>query len=165
MKKNLFCSFLAGLFLSAVAIAQSSETSQNAAASRFTIRQQIGKTENPTQDKSDLFEIQGLGGTTFTASNTYDGGMNSYKHSLLVTVTLIPLNKAGNNDFRVVFYSDPTGIPQAASYNGGVLNIYYPISFYEGIKEKLEQSLAIKKKIQVKVIQTTTGYREGSLIF
>jgi hypothetical protein len=165
MKKNLACTLLIMLFFADPLMAQNSETTQNAAASRFTTRQQVPKTENPAQDKTDQFEIQGLGGTTFTASNTYDGGMNSFKHSLLVTVTLVPINKVGTNNFQIVFYSESAGIPQAASYNGGILNVYYPISFYEGIKEKLEQSIAAKKKIFVKVIQTTTGYREGSLIF
>jgi hypothetical protein len=78
---------------------------------------------------------------------------------------LVPVLKTGNSSFQLVFYSDPTGLPQAASYKEGFLNIYYPISFYDGIREKLEQAIANKKKVYVKVVQKTNGYREGSLIF
>ena len=119
---------------------------------------------NPSQEKTDQFEIQSLGGTTFTASNTTDGSTNSYKHSLQIIVGLIPANKSGNNNFQLNFYSSADNIQQAATYNDGTLNIYYPVTVYDAIRTKLEQAFAARKKVMVKVIQKPNGYREGTLI-
>ena len=122
------------------------------------------KVHNPDQDKTDLFEIQSIGTTTFTASNTVDGTTNSYKHSLQIVMVLIPVNKAVNNNFQLNFYSPGDNIQQAATYADGALNIYYPMAVYEDIRIKLEQAIATKKKVTVKVVQKTDGYREGTLV-
>jgi len=119
---------------------------------------------NPTNDKTDQFEIQGIGGTTFTASNTSDGTAESYKHSLQIVVALTPANKTGNSNYQLIFYSPNDNMQQAATYNDGILNIYYPVAVYDDIKTKLEQAFAARKKVMVKVIQKTNGYREGTLI-
>lgn len=161
--KKYFFSFLCIAFLSSVSVsAQDSET----IISRVKPQgQQIFKVyNNPTRDKTDQFEIQGLGGTTFTTSNTIDGTANSYKHSLQIIVALTPVNKTGNNNFQLIFYSPNDNIQQAATYNDGTLNIYFPVAVYDDIKTKLEQSFAARKKVTVKVIQKTNGYREGTLI-
>ncbi|HQW44946.1 MAG: hypothetical protein IPP02_06315 [Chitinophagaceae bacterium] len=122
------------------------------------------KIYNPTEDKTDLFDIQGIGGTTFTVSNTADGSTNSYKHSLQVVIKLIPANKTGNNNFQLNFYSPNENIQQAATYADGTLNIYYPVAIYEDIRTRLEQAFTAKRKVTVKVIQKTNGYREATLV-
>ena len=119
---------------------------------------------NPTQEKTDQFEISGVGGTTFTASNTADGTINSYKHSLQIVVALIPANKTGNNNFQLNFYSPTDNVQQAATYFDGTLNIYYPVTVYDDIRTKLEQAFAAKKKVTVKVVQKPNGYREGTIV-
>ena len=103
------------------------------------------KIYNPTEDKTDLFDIQGIGGTTFTVSN-------------------IPANKTGNNNFQLNFYSPNENIQQAATYADGTLNIYYPVAIYEDIRTRLEQAFTAKRKVTVKVIQKTNGYREATLV-
>jgi hypothetical protein len=118
---------------------------------------------NPSQDKTDLFEITGIGNVIYTTSNVADATANSYKHSLKITIELFTTkNKTGN--YQLIFSSPEEKIPYSASFVNDMLNIYYPLSVYEGIREKLDQAFAAKKKVQIKVIQKTNGYREGTLI-
>lgn len=115
-------------------------------------------------DKTDLVEISGLGGATFTVANTNDGSPDAFKHSLRITLSLVPASgKQGT--YELIFYPPTENIQLSAMYTDGLLKIYYPISLYQGIKEKLDQSFAARKKVTVKVIQRTNGYREGSIIF
>jgi hypothetical protein len=117
------------------------------------------------KDKIEEFEIAALGTTSFRTSNVMDGSVNSYSHSLLVQVALVPVSKNSVNGINLVFYSPNDNISQAASYKDGYLNIYYPVALYQGLREKLEQAMAAKKKITVKTIQKKDGYREGTLAF
>ena len=162
MKKHFFYALCIALSGTISVSAQESET----ISTRIKpMGQQIFKIyNNPTQDKTDQFEILGLSATTFTSSNTIDGTANSYKHSLQIVVVLTPANKTGNSNFQLIFYSPNDNIQQAATYNDGLLNIYYPVAVYDDIKTKLEQAFTARKKVTVKVIQKTNGYREGTLI-
>jgi len=122
------------------------------------------KAQNPAQDKTDIFEITGTSGATFTASNISDGTSNSYRHSLRITLALATKENKGGN-INLVFYTEGESMPYAAASENGALNIYYPRSMYESIKEKLDQSVITKKRVQLKVIQKADGFREGTLIF
>ena len=118
---------------------------------------------NPSQDKADIIEITGMGNVVYTTSNVADATANSYKHSIKITIELFTAkNKTGS--YQLTFCSPETKNPYAASFGNDELSIYFPLSVYEGIREKLELSLAAKKKIQIKVIQKVNGYREGILI-
>ena len=167
MKKYFFYVFCPFLFIPVTVSAQN-ETNSRVSSPDAVLSQRVFKVyNNPDRDKTDQIEIQGLGGVTFTTSNTADGTTNSYKHSPEINLTLIPVKggTSGTSSIQLIFYSPVENIQQAASSNTGVLSIYYPLSMYDGIKEKLDQSIAAKKKIVVKVTQRTNGYREGSLIF
>jgi|CXWL01.1.fsa_nt_gi hypothetical protein len=164
MKKYFFYSFCIALLGPFMASAQPNETSPTKFLTDGSGERVFKVYNNPLQDKTDQFDIQGLGGTTFTASNTSDGTKDSYRHSLQIVLTLIPANKAGNNNFRLIFYSPNDNIQQAAAYSDGTLSIYFPEAVYEDIKSKLEQAFAARKKVAVKVIQKPDGYREGTLI-
>ena len=113
MKKHFFYALCIALSGTISVSAQESET----ISTRIKpMGQQIFKIyNNPTQDKTDQFEILGLGGTTFTSSNTIDGTANSYKHSLQIVVVLTPANKTGNSNFQLIFYSPNDNIQQAAT--------------------------------------------------
>ncbi len=163
MKKHFFYALCIALSGTISVSAQESET----ISTRIKpMGQQVFKVyNNPTQDKADQFDIQGIGGTTFTSSNTIDGTANSYKHSLQIVVALTPVNKTGNSNFQLIFYSPSDNIQQAATYKDSDLKIFYPVAVYDDIKSKLEQAFAARKKVTVKVIQKTNGYREGTLIF
>ena len=122
----------------------------------------IFKAEMPTADKTELFEVTGTGGAIFSASNKSDGSPSSYDHNLKVTISLVTNKKPGT--YNLVFYSGGD-IKYAATYNNSELNVYYPIEWYESITKKLEQAFAARKKVQLRVVQNTDGYREGTLIF
>ncbi len=163
MLKNLSTTVLLAVF-TFTAMSQKSETDPNVISGDAGFSKRIFKSQNPPVDKSDVLEVKGLSGTSFSVSNTADGSSNSYKHALRITVGLqMSDNKQGN--FELVFYSASEGIPYAVVQQAGVTSIYYPVSTYEGIKEKLEQAFAARRKVQLKVIQKTNGYREGTLLF
>jgi hypothetical protein len=174
MKKHLFFTVCAVMLVSFFAVAQ---TDKELTVSRevkdpgliipgsgpVANRTQF-KVRNPSEDKTEVFDVTGTGGAVFASSNTADGTANSFKHSLRINLALIVANSKGNN-FQLVFYSESENIPFAASAENGMFSVYYPMSMYESIKQKLDQYLASKKKIQLKVIQKTNGYREGTLTF
>lgn len=118
---------------------------------------------NPKQDETHEFEISGAGTTVFSTSNVADGTVNTYKHNQQITVSLVPSDKS-KGEFHVIFYSDPKEVPQTANYTDKKVAVYYPIQLYESIKEKLDQAFSARKKVYVKVVQKTNGFREGSLI-
>ncbi len=160
MKKKLFMTLGTLCLLSVVAIAQSTfEPATNNTRAMY-------KAQNPATDMIEMFDVTGTTGATFTTSNISDGTSNSYKHSLRITLPLQTKtkdNKTGT--VNLVFYTEGEQMPYAAANANGALNVYYPRSMYESIKEKLDQYLLAKKKIQLKVTQKADGYREGSLTF
>jgi len=165
MRKLIFSSICVFVFGALSVSAQPTENTNSSSTKTPVVGERVFKIYNaPTKDVTEQFEISGIGTTTFQASNIADGTINSYKHNMQIKMTLIPV-KTGNNNFQLIFYQEYEHIQQAATYADGVLNIYYPIAMYEGIKQKLDQYLAAKKKVFVKVVQLTNGYREGTLIF
>ncbi|HYC40131.1 MAG TPA: hypothetical protein VEB63_06540 [Chitinophagaceae bacterium] len=119
---------------------------------------------NVTGDESETLNVTGIGGSVFTVSNQADGTDKSYDHNLRVVLSL---NLAENKTekYQLVFYSEGEKLPFAVASEISTFSVYYPISMYESIRQKLEQSLAARKKVQLKVIRKADGYREGTLIF
>lgn len=164
MKKN-FVFLLAGLLLLPfLSQAQNADTDPNVIKTDRGLSKRIFKNQNPPEDKTEIIDIIGAGSAAFSASNTADGSSSSYNHSLRITIGLTtPANVKGT--YQLVFYSVQENIPYAAAAQDGVMTVYYPISMYEGIKQRLDQSFAARKKVQLKVVQKTNGYREGTLMF
>lgn len=122
------------------------------------------KARQPQEDKVETIDVSGLGQTTYTVSNMVDGSVKSYDHALRIVVSLNTLG-GKTSSCQLVFYSAADKIQQAATFDNGQISIYYPVSVYESIRVRLEQALTARKKVQIKVTQKTTGYREGVLIF
>src|SRR5687767_8540083 len=97
------------LIVFSVFISKASAQENLPAVDKSAYKQRAFKVYNPPVDKTDQFEIVGIGGTTFTASNTADGSSNSFDHAVLVVVTLNAV-KPGNDVFRLNFYSNPNHI-------------------------------------------------------
>lgn len=125
----------------------------------------VATTPTIVKDKDDMIEISGITGTVFTSYNNYDGSPASYNQLLQISIGLLPVMPGGSYNFSLIFYSPADKISQAAYYDQGVLNIFYPLAMYGDIKDKISQSLHDNKKIYVRVIQKIDGYREGSIIF
>jgi hypothetical protein len=122
------------------------------------------KARQPTEDKSEIYDVTGIGQTTYLASNTMDGTIASYEHSIRIQVGLTTPAAKGMN-CQLIFYGPNEKVQQAVSSDNGAVSIYYPIAVYESMRSRLEQALAARKKIQVKVALKTNGYREGVLVF
>ena len=159
---------LAGSLLAVAAFCQSSETVDVATQSKSMMdkinSKATFKTQNPKADKTDMLTVTGIGSVSFATSNTADGTSNSYYHSQRITM---PLQVSSSKPINVslIFYSSGDKIPYAATSGDEGVNVYYPISLYEEIKQRLEQSLSAKKKVQLKVTQKTDGFREAVLLF
>ncbi|MBI3139916.1 MAG: hypothetical protein HYZ15_15165 [Sphingobacteriales bacterium] len=164
MKKQLIAMMAVAGFLTVEANGQQFEKDPNVIQSGGVYKKREFKTEMPAADKADTWEVKGISGVSFAASNTADGSNNSFKHALRITVNLVMSDvKAGN--YQLVFYSEGENIPYAVSRLDGVVAIYYPVAVYNDIREKLEQAFATRRKVQIKVSEKTTGYREGVLVF
>ncbi len=161
MKKHFIVTLVSVLCFSFVLTAQN-DADPNVIMNEKPMKRMF-KPKNPVEDKTDLFDVSGLGGTVFTASNKSDGTTNSYNHTQKITLSLILANSKSQN-FQLVFYSREEETPYAAEETGGIVSVYFPISMYDEIKQKLDQSITARKKVQVKVIQKKDGYREGTLI-
>ena len=164
MNKQWF--LLIGLSISTLALAQKAEVDMNAPGviTDASLQKRAFKAAQPNEDKSETWEVTGLGQTTYTASNVMDGSVSSFQHSLRIVVGLVtPAYK--NGSYQLVFYGADEKIQQAASVENGLVSLYYPVAAYESMRSRLEQALAARKKVQVKTTQKTNGYREGVLVF
>jgi len=164
MKKNFVFLLASLLWLPFLSQAQNADTDPNVIKTDRGLSKRIFKNQNPPEDKTEIIDIIGAGSATFSVSNTADGSSSSYNHSMKITIGLTtPANI--KSTYQLVFYSASENIPYAATTLDGVMTVYYPISMYEGIKQRLDQSFAARKKVQLKVVQKTNGYREGTLMF
>lgn len=165
MKKYVMVTVCGLLFFTAVGSAQSSAFGTE--VSNQDIERKV-KTEGGkyviTEDKMDNIDVTGVGGSTFKTANNYDGTGKSMDHSVRISVVLQTNAKAGSN-FELVFYSSNEIVPFSAGTAGNTTYIFYPIELYDNIMKKLEQSITARKRIQLKVTQRVTGYREGTLVF
>jgi hypothetical protein len=167
MNKRLLFLVIGSLFAVA-AFCQSSETIDGATQSKAMMEKINSrasfKVHNPQQDKTDMLIVTGIGSVSFATSNTSDGTSNSYYHSQRITMPL-QVSSVKPVNVSLIFYSSGDKIPYAATSGDEGVNVYYPINLYEEIKQRLEQSLSAKKKVQLKVTQKTDGFREAVLLF
>ncbi len=118
---------------------------------------------NPSKDINNEYIITGTTIASFSVSNKADGSSNSFKHTQRVVLNLVTANK--NDKLELVFYAGADEMPYTVNQVKELISAYYPISMYESIKQKLDESLSSKKKVILKVEMKTDGYREAQLIF
>lgn len=110
-------------------------------------------------DNIESIEIIGLGTPSFKVSNLADGTYSSYEHSLRVVYPLVL--SGGKAGYAICFYGATENIPYAVETKGGATTLYFPMSTHDIIKSRIEQTIATKKKIAVKLTQQADGYREA----
>lgn len=162
MKKNavIMLALLAGSFSGL----QAQQDVERAVLDASAVSRRAFKAELPAEDKTVIYDITGTGSISFSVSNTADGTAGSYKHAQQITWTLLAAAEK-TNEFQLVFYTGNMDMPYAALQNGKTITAYFPLSMYDDIKEKIGQSLAARKKVQLKVVQKKNGYREATLAF
>lgn len=120
---------------------------------------------HPKEDKSLVIEITGLSNMSFTVANTADGtsaGMG-YNRSENIVISLQTNSK--DTAYQLVFYSEKENFQKILSEDGKTRSVYYPMAMYSDIKQKLEQYITLKKKIQLKLSLRKEGYSEAKLLF
>lgn len=121
------------------------------------------KPVRPMQSKEESWEIIGLGAPVIAVSNMADGTTKSFQHSFRVSY---PLQVAGGkSNYRLIFYGEDEEIPYAVHADVSGTNIYFPYAAHDHIKNKIEQWLLARKKVQLKLTQKVEGNREAILNF
>ena len=159
MRKYIFSTFCVLLVNSSFLSAQPVLTTEDV----MPVKNMSKRGNVVKEDKISVSEVTGVGSSSFSTSNIYDGTVNSYKHSLKITMALLTSGTPKEN-FQLVFYSPEDKIAYVANSDAGTTYVYYPVSLYDAIKQKLDQSFANKKRVQIKVTQKTDGFREAILI-
>jgi hypothetical protein len=72
---------------------------------------------------------------------------------------------ANKGVFQIVFYNNSDLVPYSIEKEGLVNSVFIPVSFFDIVRAKLEQAVAAKKKVQLKVSSKKDGYREAVLQF
>jgi hypothetical protein len=121
-------------------------------------------TRNKAEDKLDILDITGLAGSVFSTMNYPDAVSQNSNASLKITLSVLTgPTKAGG--YQLVFSPDSEKTPYAVETKTGITSVFFPINTFEVINQKLEQAMAQKKKVQLKITQNPNGYREGLLVF
>lgn len=110
-------------------------------------------------DNVESIEVVALGTPSFKVSNMADGTYGSYEHALRMTYPLVL--SGGKTGYVLCFYGAGEKIPYTVETKAGITTIYFPISTHEVIKGRMEQTIATKKKIVIKLTQKADGYREA----
>jgi len=160
MKKKLSFVLCGVLFSTLIAF------SQNETLMEARMKSGLGafKATLPNEDKTETIEITGSKLVSISISNTADGSQNSFRHSLRIILALASSNSKAA-PMQLVFYSNSESIPYAEFNDKGTINVYYPMEVYESIRQRLDENLAARKRIQLKVVEKTNGYREATLVF
>ena len=112
-----------------------------------------------TSPQQETFEVLSLGTPIFTVSNIADGSWESYSHNLRVAY---PLQiGGGRTGFQLIFYGLNDKIPYAVAQEGNITSVYVPYSVHDQLKGKIEQTLAARKKVQLKINLLPSGLREA----
>jgi hypothetical protein len=112
-------------------------------------------------DNVELIDVVALGTSSFKVSNMADGTYGSYDHSLRITYPLVLAG--GKTGYLLCFYGASEKIPYSVETKAGLTTIYFPVSTHDVIKTRIEQTLATKKKITIKLSQLADGYREAQV--
>ena len=139
--------------------------SQSQMTDEMVVRQKEGmlfKASKLTSPQLEILEVVGLGMPSFTVSNMADGTQDSYSHSLRVTYSL-QIN-GGRAGFQVVFYGLNDKIPYAVAQEGNLTSVFMPYQVHEHLKGRIEQALAARRKVQLKINLLPSGLREATWV-
>jgi hypothetical protein len=108
----------------------------------------------------EVIEVIGLGFPSFSISNYADGTEGSYAHQLRVSYPLQTVG--GKTGFQIIFYGVGEKIPYSVVKEDGSTLIYFPFQVHDQLKSRIDQSLAARKKVQLKLLLKPSGLREAT---
>jgi hypothetical protein len=117
-----------------------------------------------TEDKLEVIDVTGLGGSVFSIMNYPDVSAKAGNHSLKITLSLLT-GTTRTGGYQLVFLPENEKTTYAVETQNSVTSIFFPMSVFNVINQKLEQQISNKKKVQLKITQNPNGYREGVLVF
>ena len=120
---------------------------------------------HPENDRTQLVDILGIAGQSFSVANATDGSANGMGYNRTEHIELALVTNVKDTAYRILFYSDRETFQQVVSTAGTVRTVYFPAYMYADIKQKLDQALLQKKKAQLKIVLRKEGYTEASLQF
>ena len=166
MKKIIL--IIATTFFAGTIFSQASETVVNSNTGGRVMSKDkqlfLINSRNKNEDKTDLLDITGISGTVYSSMSYPDGSTVSTGYSSKIILSLLTgINKTGG--YQLVFLPDGERVPAAVDSQNGISSIYFHINAFQSLSQKLEQSIAAKKKVQIKLTQNPNGYREGILVF
>lgn len=139
--------------------------SQGQITDDMVVRQKEGmlfKAAKVNSPQQEVLDILGWGTPSFAVSNVADGSLESYTHTLRVTYSLqVGGNRTG---YQVVFYGLNDKIPYAISQEGNLTSIFMPYQVHDQMKAKVEQALAARRKVQLKLNIMPSGLREATWV-
>jgi len=150
--------------LSVLSVSAQTDDRSGSTNSKTALQAKLKAGNMVANDQSEVLNITGVNSFVFTVSNLADGTEKSFHHNQRIVVSL-NISESKSEKYQLVFYSNDDRLPFAVASDLSSFSIYYPIHLYESIKTKLEQAIAAKKKVQLKIVRKMDGYREGSLIF
>jgi hypothetical protein len=167
MKRILL--LLSATLVTSLVFAQPGETQEGAINKSVSLgkaqqkQNEAMNNRNKNEDKLDVLDITGLGGSVFSTMNYPTVSATATPLSLKITLSLLTgANKAAG--YQLVFSPDTDKKPYAVETQNGITSVFFPIDTFEIINQKLDNAVG-KKKVQLKIIQNPNGYREGLLVF
>ncbi|MFM8592176.1 MAG: hypothetical protein ACKOA3_04670 [Sphingomonadales bacterium] len=158
--KSVVVLFTFLLFSSAHAWSQQQPAAEDVRMEKtLTKGSMVFKPVRPAEDNVEMIEVVGLGTPSFKVSNTADGTYSSYEHALRVAYPLVV--SGGKSGYMLCFYGPTERMPYSVETKAGVTTLYFPVSTHDVIKARIEQIIALKKKIVFKITQLADGYREA----
>jgi hypothetical protein len=70
----------------------------------------------------------------------------------------------GRAGFQVVFYGLNDKIPYAVAQEGNLTSVFMPYQVHEHLKGRIEQALAARRKVQLKINLLPSGLREATWV-
>ena len=126
----------------------------------LTKDEMLFKAARVSSPQQEVLDVVGLGLPIFSVSNIADGTSASFLHNLRIAY---PLQiGGGRNGFQLIFYGINDKIPYAVAQEGDLTSVYLPYQVHEHLKGRIEQALAARRKVQLKINLLPSGLREAT---
>jgi len=117
------------------------------------------KPESPAEAIQETFDILGFGVPSFSISNHANGTEESYLHQLRVSYPL--LISGGKSNIQIIFYGIGDKVPYSVVKEDTGAIVYFPLQVHDQLRTRVEQAIASRKKVQLRINIKPSGFREA----